>query len=157
MVIVARAVRALKTDVQVVGNVGLYYVCYKLSLLGWNVMPTARNARGVDIICYDKDALNYIGIQVKTLSKRNAVPLGVSVDRLMGDFWVVVNQVATAPQAFILTPDEVKAGAHGTKSGKQSYWLECKDYELDGYREAWGRIGTGHPRSELPVISSLET
>ncbi len=29
---------------QVVGNVGLFYVCYKLSRLGWNVMPTARNA-----------------------------------------------------------------------------------------------------------------
>ena len=35
----------MKLDAQVVGNVGLYYVCYKLSRLGWNVMPTARNAR----------------------------------------------------------------------------------------------------------------
>ena len=37
-------------DPQLTGNVGLYYCCYRLSLLGWNVMPTARNARGVDII-----------------------------------------------------------------------------------------------------------
>jgi hypothetical protein len=37
---------------QAVGNVGLYYVCYRLSCLGWNVMPTARNARGVDILIY---------------------------------------------------------------------------------------------------------
>src|SRR5689334_2198993 len=28
---------------QLTGNVGLYYCCYRLSLLGWNVMPTARN------------------------------------------------------------------------------------------------------------------
>jgi hypothetical protein len=40
---------------QLTGNVGLYYCCYRLSLLGWNVMPTARNARGVDIIAYSRD------------------------------------------------------------------------------------------------------
>lgn len=42
-------------DPQITGNVGLYYCCYKLSLLGWNVMPTARNARGVDIIVYSRE------------------------------------------------------------------------------------------------------
>lgn len=142
-----------RADTQVVGNVGLYYVCYKLSLMGWNVMPTARNARGVDIICYDASALRYIGIQVKTLSARNAVPLGSSLDKLMGDFWVVVNRVATAPQAFILTPKEVRARAHGNKTGRESYWLEAKDYEVDEFRDGWARIGTGHPKSELPAIA----
>jgi hypothetical protein len=68
--------------------VGLY-CCYKLSGLGWNVMPTARNARGVDIIAYNADASHFIGIQVKTLSKRNPVPLGSSLDKCMGDFWVI--------------------------------------------------------------------
>jgi hypothetical protein len=37
---------------QITGDVGLYRCCYKLSLLSWNVMHTARNARGVDIIAY---------------------------------------------------------------------------------------------------------
>lgn len=40
---------------QIVGNAGLYYVCHRLSLLGWNCMPTSRNARGVDLICYNAD------------------------------------------------------------------------------------------------------
>ena len=34
---------------QITGNIGLYYTCYQLSRLGWNVMPTSRNARGIDI------------------------------------------------------------------------------------------------------------
>jgi len=38
-----------KLDPQITGNIGLYYTCYHLSMLGWNVMPTARNARGVDM------------------------------------------------------------------------------------------------------------
>jgi len=49
-------------DQQITGNVGLYYCCYRLSLLGWNVMLTARNARGVDIIAYNKDATRFIGV-----------------------------------------------------------------------------------------------
>ena len=30
---------------QTVGNIGLYYVCYRLSRLGWNVMPTTRTQK----------------------------------------------------------------------------------------------------------------
>jgi hypothetical protein len=63
---------------QVVGNVGLYYVCYRLSRHGWNVMPTARNARGVDVVIYSQDALRTHTVQVKTLSKASPVPLGAT-------------------------------------------------------------------------------
>jgi hypothetical protein len=54
--------------------------------MGWNVMPTARNSRGIDIIAYNKEGKDFIGVQVKTLSKRNPVPLGNSLDKIMGDF-----------------------------------------------------------------------
>lgn len=64
----------MKKDAQVAGNVGLYWTCYHLSRMGWNIMPTARNARGVDIIAYNRDCSRMISIQVKTLSKKNPVP-----------------------------------------------------------------------------------
>jgi hypothetical protein len=64
---------------QVVGNIGMYYAAYRLSQQGWNVMPTARNARGADLLAYDVGAHIYKGIQVKALSKRNPVPLGNSL------------------------------------------------------------------------------
>lgn len=131
-------------DPQLTGNVGLYYCCYKLSLLGWNVMPTSRNARGVDIVAYSKDATRFVGIQVKALSKRNPVPLGGSLEKVMGDFWVVINKVATEPAAFILLPAEVKGRAHrGEKDGKVSSWLQPLDYEREETKEAWHRIGRG--------------
>lgn len=68
-------------DPQLTGNVGLYYCCYRLSLMGWNVMPTARNARGVDIIAYSRDASRFVGVQVKALSKRKP-PLPDRVKKL---------------------------------------------------------------------------
>ena len=85
---------------QIVGNIGLYYVCYKLSRMGWNAMPTARNARGVDIIAYNFDCSRMISIQVKALSRKNPVPLGTSLDRVMGDFWVIVNDVVNDPKSY---------------------------------------------------------
>ena len=131
-------------DPQLTGNVGLYYCCYRLSLLGWNVMPTARNARGVDIIAYSRDASHFKGIQVKALSKRNPVPLGTSLEKIMGDYWIVINKVATAPSAFVLTPQEVLERVHrGEKDGRVSYWLQPGEYEQEQFREAWERIGLG--------------
>lgn len=128
----------------VTGNAGLYYVCYRLSLLAWNVMPTARNARGIDVIAYDSTGKRFIGVQVKTLSRRNPVPLGISVDNLLGDYWVIVTNVATAPVAFVMRPTEVRQAAHrGEKEGRISYWLQPPAYDRAEYKEAWGVIGRG--------------
>ena len=134
----------MKLDPQIVGNAGLYFTCYHLSLLGWNAMPTARNARGIDIVAYSRDGKRYIGIQVKSLSKRAPVPLGKSVDNIMGDFWVIINKVTSEPTAFILTPDEIKRLAHrGEKDGRVSYWLQPNAYDKDKFRGVWHRIGRG--------------
>lgn len=65
-------------------------------------MATSRNARGVDIIAYNANATRFVGIQVKSLSKRNPVPLGDSLDEVIGDFWIIVYKVASSPTAFIL-------------------------------------------------------
>ncbi len=107
-------------------------------------MPTARNARGVDIIAYSRDASRFVGLQVKTLSKRNPVPLGTSLDKVMGDFWIIVNKVAKEPSAYIMLPSEVIERAHrGEKEGRVSYWLQPADYEQEMFTEAWERIGHG--------------
>lgn len=131
-------------DAQVVGNAGLYFVSYRLSLLGWNVMPTARNARGIDIVAYDRSGARFKGVQVKALSKRAPVPLGTSLDKMMGDFWIVVNKIVASPEAFILFPEEVRQLAHcREKDDRISYWLQPRAYEAPEFREAWTRIGRG--------------
>ena len=135
----------MKVASQVTGNMGLYYTCYRLSRLGWNVMPTARNARGIDIVAYDKTGERFIGIQVKALSKKDPVPLGPSLEKVMGDFWVIVNNLASEPNAFIMLPEEVKSLAHRSEKGDRvSYWLQPKAYNAPAFQETWGRIGLGH-------------
>ena len=79
----------LKLETQVTGNIGMYYACYQLSRRGWNVMPTSRNAKGIDIIAYDKSGTEFIGIQVKTLTKKSPVPLGYSARNTKPAFRII--------------------------------------------------------------------
>lgn len=141
---------------QVIGNVGMYYAGYRLSMHGWNVMPTARNARGVDIIAYSGDATKFLGIQIKTLSKRNPVPLGLSLDRIMGDWWIIVFRAASAaPTASIMKPSEVRERAHrGENEGRVSYWLPPKAYDVPEFVDAWDRVGFG--ATDGPIIEMAQ-
>ena len=134
----------MKLDAQVVGNAGLYFTCYRLSLLGWNAMPTARNARSIDVVAYGRKVDRYVGLQVKSLSQRAPVPLGTSLETVIGDFWVIVNKVTSQPPAFILTPAEIRGLAHrGEKDGRISFWLQPNAYDTAAFREAWAKIGRG--------------
>ena len=130
---------------QTIGNIGLYYVCYRLSLYGWNVMPTARNAKGIDILAYSQSGTQRILIQVKTLSQKNPVPMGNNLDNLMADFVVVcVRAHPNEPDCFVLTPSEIQKLAHkGMKNEKTSYWLQPKSYFCEQFKDQWHRIGTG--------------
>jgi len=128
-----------------VGNVGLYFVAYRLSRLGWNVMPTARNARGVDLIAYSEQAKRKVAIQVKALSRASPVPLGQTLSNVGSDYWIICRNVSAEPECFVLTPDEVRGLAHrGEKDGRVSYWLQPKQYAVPEFREQWDRLGTAN-------------
>ena len=131
---------------QTVGNIGLFYVCYRLSKLGWNVMPTARNAKGIDILTYSQDAKRVRTIQVKALSKATPVPLSNTLNHLFADFVVVCRRVIDEnPQCFILPTETVRKWAdRKEKNGVVSYWLQPRDYAKDEFREKWEQIGLGH-------------
>jgi hypothetical protein len=105
---------------QVVRNIGMYFAAYRLSQMGWNVLPTARNARGIDLLAHDAHAGRYLGIQVKALSRpKPPAPLGTSIEKLMGDWWIIVTDARTPnPECFIMKPQEVSRLAHrGEKDG----------------------------------------
>lgn len=130
---------------QRVGNVGLYYVCYRLSQDGWNVMPTARNARGVDILAYDQKGERKLTVQVKALSNHPGVPLGESLDSLIADFVVICFEAGSAnPRCSIMKPTEIRRQViRRDKDGKLSHWLSSSVYLKVRYMEKWKRIGLG--------------
>src|SRR5262245_23021187 len=130
---------------QTVGNIGLFYVCYRLSRMGWNVMRTARNAKGIDVLIYRQDASSNTTIRVKALSNGSPCPLSNNLDHLFADVLLVCRHVIREiPECFVLTPVEIRKLAHrGEKNGKVSFWLQPRDYATDDFREKWERIGSG--------------
>ena len=117
-------------------------------------MPTARNARGIDVLIYSQDASRTKAIQVKTLSRRSPVPLGKNLDNLFGGFLIIVRNVAVEkeePECFVLTPKEVRDLSHkGEKDSRTSFWLQPKQYEKPEFRKNWERIGFG--ADQVPAI-----
>ena len=105
---------------QVIGNVGLYFICYELCRRGWNVMPTSRNARVVDIVIYSQDGLRKHTIQVKSLNKRNPVPIGTNLDSLFADYLIICrNVLKESLEVFIASINEaMKTGIHRVEAEK---------------------------------------
>lgn len=138
---------------QLTGNAGMYHVARELSRSGWHVMPTVRNARGADLYAVSADETSVLAIQSKALSKKAPVPLGTDLEKLRSPWWIVTTEAnSPSPTCYVLTLDEVKAGAHRgvNASGKVSYWLQPKAYALDRFKEAWKRLGYPDSIADMP-------
>jgi hypothetical protein len=114
-------------DRQKVANAGLFFVCHQLSKLGWNVLPTSRNAKGVDIVAYPPGGSKPIMVQVKALTnKRYNVQLGKTKDGLLADYYVICvgeMKLEEMPECFVFTSEEAKSKP-ATREYKGKYWLQ---------------------------------
>jgi hypothetical protein len=128
---------------QIVGNVGLYQVCAELSRLGFNVMPTSRNAKGIDIVGYDEHGKAFT-VQVKTLTKRNAIPLTSNGSHLMADYFIVVVLEGKYRNMYIWTREEMRNAEISVftgKDGKKQHWFESKVWTKDLISvNAWDKV-----------------
>jgi hypothetical protein len=131
-----------KLPQHLVRNAGVFYVCHHLSLMGWNATPTTRYAKGPNVLIESQDAERSWRLKVRSLSKRDPVPLGK--DPLIDADWVVVCiRVRTdSPGCFVLTPAEVSKLATRDKRGP-NYWIEQRQYDREEFAERWDRIGSG--------------
>lgn len=131
------------------GNAGLNYAGWQLSRRGWHVMPTIRNARGSDLMVTNHDETVFFGVQSKALSKRNPIRLGLSLEDVRSDYWVItVKANSDAPICYVLSRDDIRRVASRDKGGQQAFWLEMRDFEKDEFREAWDRMLPALPTSE---------
>jgi len=108
-------------------------------------MPTTRNAKGVDVVIYSQDGKRKFTIQIKSLSKRNPVPLGTNLENLkIVDYLIICRNVIENPELFIIRIDELLQSNRihqGEKEGRVSYWIEPKDYE--DLKDKWEELESG--------------
>jgi hypothetical protein len=110
-----------KSPNQLVGNMGLFHVCYELSKRGWNCLPTSRNAKGIDLVIYSQDAKKMLTIQVKSLSHKNPVPFG-KTQNMMAEFLIVC----------VLLESPVNISSKQKRQRKRSIEVRKRDVYLIG-------------------------
>lgn len=151
------------TNKQIKANAGLFYACYKLSLLNFIVLPTTRNSKGADIFLVKDN--NLIGIQVKTLFKKNDVYLSNYGDPGV-NYWIIVTFFDGGIRSYIIPSTDIRSGVDNCNKGINSnvnlvyndnpkngviknYWInkgfisKVKDEEKDKnnpYLERWDLI-----------------
>ncbi len=131
-----------KLPPNLVRNAGVFYACHRLSQMGWNATPTTRNAKGPNVVIDSEDAERTWRLKVRSLSKRNPVPLGKDPN-IDADWVVVCIGVRTdSLRCFVMTPEEVSKLANHDKHG-DNYWLEPPQYDTEEFAERWDRIGSG--------------
>lgn len=131
-----------KLPPNLVRNAGVFFVCHRLSQIGWNASPTTRNAKGPNVVIDSADETRTWRLKVRSLSKRAPVPLGK--DPLIDADWVIVcNKLRTdSPECYVMTPEEVSKLANRDKHG-ENHWLEIAQYDTEEFAERWDRIGSG--------------
>jgi hypothetical protein len=130
-----------KSNNQITGNIGLFYACYKLSLYGWNVLPTSRNTAGIDIVIHNKNGNNLKTIQVKTLNydkKGNNVNIGIDKTKISdGSIWLIVTYRASGtnpPSIYVMTGKMIKQKVN------QYGWITRKVFEQYPAEKFWDKI-----------------
>jgi hypothetical protein len=131
-----------KLPPNLVRNAGVFYVCHRLSKIGWNATPTTRNVKRPNVVIDSVDAERTWRLKVRSLSKRDPVPLGKD-PHIDADWVVVCNRLGTdSPRCYVMTLEEVSNLANRDKHG-DNHWLEIAQYDAEEFAERWDRIGSG--------------
>ena len=134
---------------QLTSNAGLYYICYELSKRGWNVLPTSRNAKGVDIMIYNQSANDVHTIEVK--SSQSSFRDTIDMKDVLSEYLVICNKirlnrtnksvttetVTKTPVVYICKKDQIDRD--GIKFIHPSYYRE--------FEGRWDLIGTGFDKT----------
>jgi hypothetical protein len=59
-----------KLPPRLVRNAGVFYVCHRLSQMGWNALPSARYAKGPNVVIDSEDEERRWRLKVRSLSTR---------------------------------------------------------------------------------------
>jgi hypothetical protein len=128
----------------VTSNSAFYFVCYRLSLMGWNVEPSGSSPMG-RTLRISKRGVAPLTIKVKGVNGRLAAGFGTGTLLMPYDF-VVVSDVSAAvgdhsPRIYVLSTAEAATLVNvNEKDGQRSFWLEIRDYAQPAHENAWSKI-----------------
>jgi hypothetical protein len=129
---------------QMTGMLGVYLTAAELTVRGFIVSPTSRNAIGADLLVTDQRCRKAWSLQVKTNGKPVSFwLLNSHAADLHSDSHVYVFvsiRGSERPEYFVI-PSTIVAQSHQSatrKTGSVWYWLDRRD--MGRFAEAWGEV-----------------
>ncbi|MFN7988690.1 MAG: hypothetical protein U0529_14545 [Thermoanaerobaculia bacterium] len=131
----------MATKAQNSGMQGVYLAAAALSRQGLIVSPTARNAKGADLLVTDDECLHAFSVQVKTnRSKSNFWLVGEHARRLKAEshIYVLVNLLDASGnfEAYVV-PSVSLAPLVKKQEARASTWWYVEKSDLTAFKEAW--------------------
>ena len=128
-------------DQKVVRYAGLFYVCFELSLRGWEVLSVSYKEQKNEIVCRSED-----GQEVSILTAGRSIKTDYALpkdQKIKADFLIIVTDIKSCkPITYILRHDELEPEGIDKNADGRS-WLRHKWYMVDRFKERWERIGSG--------------
>lgn len=141
-----------RTDGQLTGLAGEFFVAAELLKRGLQTSVTFGNAKSIDLLAYNPITSRSFTVQVKAIRKRNVFP--IAHDRIHEEHiyvFVLLNKPGEAVQYFIV-PGKVLA--HEKERFSHWFWdpkfpgISWKILQAEGFENAWQAF------QELPVTLS---
>lgn len=108
---------------------GFSLISNALESKGWKVtekLHKIKSSYGIEK--QDKPVIKTV--RMRSLSKKDPVPMGRSLKSYDEDFLIVCRNVIHTPEMFVLTMEEaLQKVSKKIKSGSESYWIEPPDYK----------------------------
>ena len=109
---------------------GVYYTCYKLSLLNWKITPHTQGNGEMHVV--ERDGVTHT-IKIRSLSKEAPVPFPQGLDILdVIDYLVICNNLQGQPNLIVLEPETVRRSIHKDTVNEPAYWLQPPAYNEHG-------------------------
>jgi len=128
---------------QLTGMAGVYLVSAELSRRGFIASPTARNARGADILVTDQNCTHAYSLQVKTNGKNASFwLLNPHAKKMVSPthFYVLVNILRDGHEFFVV-PSQVVAGKMDVAKQGKSTWYSISRRNAWQFKDKWDLIG----------------
>lgn len=127
------------------GMQGVFLVAAELSKRNYIVSPTARNAKGADLLVTNQDCSKAWSIQVKTNTTVFSFFLLGKHDKHMhakSHFYVFINIRKTATEYYIVPGKIVskKMSADKAKTGNKDIWYSISCKNIMKYKDRWNII-----------------
>ena len=126
---------------KVSGHIGLFYVCYQLSVRDWRVLVSKRNMSCPNHGRCWKVWGQEVSFQTTNQREKGPIQFDGGPEKITEDFLIsVVNSDTGKPEVYVFTADEARDCIKVSKTNPDRSFIEGKVYDTDRFEERWDKL-----------------